>query len=54
MRHYWRDGVHAFNEVCRRVSVSKPSIYREFGGEDGLVEAVLIYYRDVMYCDRVY
>ena len=52
MEHYWRDGAHALslNEVCRRVSVSKPSIYREFGGEDGLIEAVLIYYRNVVLC----
>lgn len=48
--HYWREGVHALslNEVCRRVSVSKPSIYRDFGGEDGLIEAVLGYYRDAV------
>ena len=50
MVHYWREGVHALslNEVCRRVEVSKPSIYREFGGEDGLVEAVLGHYRDAV------
>ena len=35
----------SLNEVCRRVSVSKPFVYSEFGGEDGLVEAVLGHYR---------
>ena len=48
MEHYWRDGICALslNEVSRRISVSKPSIYREFGGEDGLIEAVLGHYRE--------
>lgn len=47
---YWREGCHrlSLNEVCRRISVSKPSLYREFGGEDGLVESVLGHYRDVV------
>ena len=47
---YWRDGYPAIslNELCRRLSVSKPSIYREFGGEDGLVEAVLSHYREAI------
>jgi AcrR family transcriptional regulator len=31
----------SLNEVCRRAGVSKPSLYREFGNEDGLVCAVL-------------
>ena len=50
MEHYWRDGVQtlSLNEVCRRVSASKPSVYREFGGEDGLQEAVLGHYRDIV------
>lgn len=50
MQHYWRDGVEALslNELCRRISVSKPSVYREFGGEDGLQEAVLGHYRDAV------
>lgn len=50
MEHYWREGVHALslNEVCRRISISKPAIYREFGGEDGFMEAVLGHYRDVV------
>ncbi len=50
MEHYWREGIHALslNEVCRRVSVSKPAVYRDFGGEDGLIEAVLGHYRDAV------
>ena len=45
---YWREGPHgiSLNEVCRRVNVSKPGIYREFGGEDGLLAAVINRYRD--------
>lgn len=45
---YWREGPHgiSLNEVCRRVNVSKPGIYREFGGEDGLLAAVIDRYRD--------
>ena len=44
---YWREGYQtlSLNEVCRRLSVSKPALYREFGGETGLIEAVLAYYR---------
>lgn len=45
---YWQEGPHgiSLNEVCRRVNVSKPGIYREFGGEDGLLAAVIDRYRD--------
>ena len=32
------------------MSQSLSRLYREFGGEDALVEAVLIYYRDVVLC----
>lgn len=47
---YWTDGVRnvSMNEVCRRADVSKPSLYREFGGEDGLMEAVVERYRDAV------
>ena len=47
---YWREGCHtlSLNEVCQRISISKPALYREFGGEDGLVEAVLAHYRDIV------
>ena len=50
MDNYWNHGFQRFslNEVCRRVSVSKPSMYREFGGEDGLVDAVLHHYHQMV------
>ena len=43
---YWSEGPQniSFNELCRRLQVSKPTLYREFGGEDGLLEAVLTHY----------
>lgn len=45
--NYWREGLHALslNELCRRVGTSKPALYREFGGEDGLMLAALEHYR---------
>lgn len=48
MRSYWTDGVDgvSLNEICRRVGVSKPGIYREFGGEDGLADAALERYAE--------
>ncbi|MFT4978971.1 MAG: AcrR family transcriptional regulator [Myxococcota bacterium] len=50
MDSYWREGVHSLslNEVCRRARMSKPSLYREFGDEDGLMEAVLGHYRELI------
>jgi AcrR family transcriptional regulator len=50
MESYWREGLHALslNEVCRRTGVSKPGLYREFGGEDGLMRACLEHYREVV------
>lgn len=46
MIQYWQEGVPALslNEVCRRAGLSKPTLYREFGGEDGLLDAVLEHY----------
>lgn len=43
---YWTDGIEgvSLNEICRRAGVSKPGLYREFGGEDGLVDAALKHY----------
>ena len=45
---YWSQGLHGMsvNEVCRRAQISKPSLYREFGGEDGLLAAVLLLYQE--------
>lgn len=47
---YWRDGVYGMsvNEVCRRAGISKPGLYREFGGEDKLLTAVLRHYEDTV------
>ncbi len=45
---YWSEGVHAIslNELCRRADVSKPGMYREFDGEDGLMDAALERYAE--------
>jgi AcrR family transcriptional regulator len=50
MLQYWREGVHtlSLNEVCRRISVSKPLIYREFGSEDAFIDSVLGHYHDAV------
>ncbi len=47
---YWREGVDSLslNEVCRRAEISKPGLYREFGGEDQFLDAVL-----TRYCETV-
>ena len=46
MRAYWEEGQSevSLNEVCRRAKVSKPTLYKEFGSEDGLKQAVLAEY----------
>lgn len=46
MASYWCDGVRnvSMNELCRRADVSKPGVYREFGSEDGLMDAVVEHY----------
>ncbi len=43
---YWRSGVAntSFNEVARALNVSKPTLYRYFGDEDGLLSAALEHY----------
>lgn len=39
---YWHEGPEvSVNAICQRAGVSKPSLYREFGGEDGLTLAAL-------------
>lgn len=47
---YWREGTDAIslNELCRRAGVSKPALYREFGGEDGLMDATLEHYAETV------
>ncbi|MEO0560040.1 MAG: TetR/AcrR family transcriptional regulator [Bacteroidota bacterium] len=46
MLSYWQEqpGALGVNEICRRAGISKPGFYREFGGEDGLMVAVLNHY----------
>lgn len=43
MNAYWQDDCAAVsvNNICTLAGVSKPSLYREFGSEDGLTAAVL-------------
>ena len=51
MDRYWREGIEAvsINEICRRANISKPGFYREFGGEDELLDAALTrYYETVL------
>ncbi len=47
---YWREGIDAVsvNEICRRANISKPGLYREFGSEDRLLDAVLTRYYDTV------
>lgn len=49
MENYWTEGPAnvSINEICKIAGVSKPGIYREFGNEDGLQEAVLTSYFDI-------
>lgn len=49
MQAYWEEGQAevSLNAICQRARVSKPSLYREFEGEDGLKEAVLIDYHQM-------
>ncbi len=50
MNNYWAEGLHALslNELCRRAGLSKPALYREFGNEDGLMDAALELYRELL------
>ena len=43
MHAYWEEGPTevSMNEICARAGVSKPSVYREFGNDDGLAYAAL-------------
>lgn len=48
MDSYWKEDISSLsiNEICRRSGISKPSLYREFSNEDGLMKAVLIKYQE--------
>ena len=47
MLNYWLDGPTnvSLNEICYKAKISKPGLYREFGGEDGLMKSVLLLYQ---------
>jgi AcrR family transcriptional regulator len=47
---YWADGPTrvSIGHICQAANVSKPSLYREFGSDDGLKDAVLDLYRDMV------
>lgn len=47
---YWADGPTrvSINYICQAADVSKPSLYREFGSDDGLKDAVLDLYRNTV------
>ncbi len=47
MLAWWAEGAEglSLNEICRHTGLSKSSLYREFGGEDGLMAAALDAYR---------
>lgn len=49
MHKYWKDGIRqtSLNDVCRLNDISKPSFYREFGGEDGLIDSVVAHYSQI-------
>lgn len=49
MRAYWQEGQAevSVNSVCQRAGVAKPSLYKEFGSEDGLKQAILIDYQNM-------
>ena len=48
MHAYWREGMDniSLNEICRKIGESKPSVYREYGGEEGLKASALKLYLD--------
>lgn len=47
---YWTDGPTrvSIGHICQAAKVSKPSLYREFGSDDGLKDAVLNLYRETV------
>ena len=48
MHAYWEHGPAdvSLNAICQQAGVSKPSVYREFGNDDGLTHAALSSYAD--------
>ena len=53
MNAYWRSDPAdvSVNAICQMAGVSKPSLYREFGSEDGLTRAVLDTYAEQVLAD---
>ena len=47
---YWTDGPTrvSIGHICQAADVSKPGLYREFGSDDGLKDAVLDLYREMV------
>jgi AcrR family transcriptional regulator len=47
---YWADSPSdvPISEICEKAGVSKPGLYREFGNDDGLKEAVLDVYTEMV------
>ena len=50
MINYWSEGPTniSLNEICFKAKISKPGLYREFGGEDGLMKSVLLLYKNTL------
>ena len=50
---YWRDDPAdvSVNAICALAEVSKPALYRQFGSEDGLMDAVLAHYSEDVLAD---
>ncbi len=53
IRAYWDTDPAdvSINEICQRAGVSKPSVYRAFGNEDGLMQAALARYAATVFAD---
>lgn len=50
LKSYWTGGPTrvAISHICKEADVSKPSLYREFGSDDGLKAAVLDLYSELV------
>jgi AcrR family transcriptional regulator len=48
---YWADGPTnvSISDICLKTGASKPSVYREFGSDDGLKEAALETYERMVF-----
>jgi AcrR family transcriptional regulator len=55
MTEYWHGDPAdvSLNAICARAGVSKPSLYREFGSEDGLARATLDRYAEQVLADTL-